>query len=402
MSHSDDVSPSAPAPDTGPTTHDQQALQGPLPLTSEPRPSPRRLFTHAPAPMLLVSPVGRIVDANLQAGQILGLTSEAVLGRPLARFVGPASYSTVTALLGAAFSQPGSQHADLVLTPPDGTPRTVRVHVTQAIQAPEEAEPTLWAHLVLTDVTDLTGSHLQALDPDETLRRQVRDHEARQARLESEVQGVVRATQAQVYLQVSRIQNLLRRHVKAGGLSHHLTLAQEALTGTFTLLASLDRYVQVRHLRLRHRQVDLNRVLREVQADLDLSGRAVEWTGGPLPTVYGDSRALRVILSAYVSNALKFTRTREVAKIRFVTEEYDHEVVIGVQDNGVGYSNRFKHNAFERFVRLHPAAVLGGAGGHLATVRQVCNLMGGRAWAEGEVDQGATFWFACPKPPTAA
>lgn len=397
MNPPDDVSAipaAAQAPQ--PTLRDLQVLRGRSETAEAQNSQTRRLFTHAPSPMLLVTPAGRITDANLQAGQLLGLSPERLTGRRLEKFLAAGSQSTLAALLRAAFSQPGPQRAELVLVIPDGDTRTVR---TDLIQDGGGDDTAPWCHLVLTDVTDLRDVNTHLLDQADQLQAQVQDLTGRQYRLEHEVQDVIRNTQAQLNVHLARLQNLLKRHIRQTGPSGDLTLAQEALSNTLGLLASLDGYAQARQLRLRPRHVDLNHVLKDVRTELkaELDGRNVEWSTVTLPTVYGDSRALRMILTAYVSNALKFTRTREVPHIRLLVEEHEGEYRIGVQDNGVGFSNRLKDKAFDLFGRLHPTGAYEGAGIDLAVVRQLCDLMGGRAWGEGKVDQGATFWFACPK-----
>lgn len=397
MNRPDDVSHTpVEAPDTQPTTQDLEVLQGQSETAEAISRQARRLFTHAPTPMLLVTKAGRIADANLRAGQLLGLSPERLTGRRLEKFVATGSQSTLAALLRGVFTQGGLQNAELVMVTPDGAIRTVR---GDAVHDPGDEGSPAWCHLSLTDITDLQAIHTQLLDQTDMLQAQLQHLTARQYRLEHEVQDVIRSTQAQLNLHLARLQNLLKRHVRDAGASSDLTLAQDALNRTLGLLASLDGYVQARQLRLRPRHVDLNQVLQDVRSDLKdaLDGRTVEWNTGPLPTVYGDSRALRMILTAYLSNALKFTRTREAARIRLLVEEHEGEYLIGVQDNGIGFNNRLKDKAFELFGRLHPTGAYEGAGIDLATVRQLCDLMGRRAWGDGKVDQGATFWFACPK-----
>lgn len=401
MSHADDVSSLSPSISTPETTaSDLAVLLGQLQAAEALQQQTRRLFTHAPSPMLLLTLAGRIVDANLKAEALIGWPLDRMIGRRLTAVLAPTSHSVLTTLLKAVFSQPGAHQAELVLTTPDGVVRTIIVDVERDLGAgDEDANP--WAHLVVTDVTGLKEAHAQLLDHVDDLQGQLQEQLARRHRLEAEVQGIIKATQAQLNLHLARVQNLLQRHVKAAGPADDLALAQDTVNRTLALLAALDRYVQARQLRLRPGSVDLNRVLREVRNDLhdELKGRAVDWSPTPLPTVHGDSRALRMILTAYVSNALKFTRTRDVAQIRFVVEEHEHEVLIGVQDNGVGFSNRVKDKAFDLFGRLHKTSAFEGAGVDLAMVKQLCELSGGRAWAEGKVDQGATFWFSCPRLP---
>lgn len=167
------------------------------------------------------------------------------------------------------------------------------------------------------------------------------------------------------------------------------------------LLDSLKQYMQARTIRARPQHVNLNRVIREVlkdTADLRLD-RDVQVSHMPLPSVVGDSRVLHIILHEYVANALKFTRVRSQARLHVLVKETDTEHWIGVEDNGVGFNMRQKEQVFDLFSRLHPSELYEGTGLGLAVVRSLCERFGGRAWAEGKVDQGATFWLAWPKTP---
>ena len=159
--------------------------------------------------------------------------------------------------------------------------------------------------------------------------------------------------------------------------------------------------MQVRFLRTRMRSVSLNQVLHEVLKDVQeqMAERDVRITNAVLPTVFGDSQVLQLILQEYLSNALKFSRTRPQTRVHVLVQEDDTEYRIGVEDNGIGFSMRQKEKAFELFGRLHPSRLYEGTGLGLTVVRRLCERFGGRAWGEGKVDQGATFWFSWPKTP---
>jgi PAS domain S-box-containing protein len=140
--------------------------------------------------------------------------------------------------------------------------------------------------------------------------------------------------------------------------------------------------------------VNLQSLQEEVRRDLepDLVGRTVVWTVGALPDVYGDRSMLRQVFVNLLSNAVKYTRDRPVAHIEIGSASTTGaETTIFVRDNGVGFEMQYVGKLFEVFQRLH-SDEFEGTGVGLANVRRIVERHGGRVWAEGEVDQGATFY----------
>ena len=110
-------------------------------------------------------------------------------------------------------------------------------------------------------------------------------------------------------------------------------------------------------------------------------------------TTAGDATLLRVALENLLANAWKFTRTRPHARITMGAYYDLGEEVFYIRDNGVGYDMTYADKLFAPFERLHREAEFEGIGVGLATVERIVRRHGGRIWAEGAVDQGATFYF---------
>lgn len=145
--------------------------------------------------------------------------------------------------------------------------------------------------------------------------------------------------------------------------------------------------------------VDLNFLIQDVIRELapETIHRLIDWQITPLPVVTGDRAMLRMVLVNLLSNAVKFTRLRERAEIEIGCQTGQaNEIIIFVRDNGVGFDMTYAGKLFGVFQRLHRADEFEGAGIGLANVRRIIHRHGGRTWAEGGIDCGATFYFSLP------
>jgi signal transduction histidine kinase len=143
-------------------------------------------------------------------------------------------------------------------------------------------------------------------------------------------------------------------------------------------------------------RVHLDELLQDTIRSLELAtkDREIDWQMVPLGWVIGDRSMLKQVLANLVGNAVKYSRTRDRAVIEIgVAGEEDGRAILFVRDNGAGFDMQYAHKLFGVFQRLHAAEEFEGTGIGLATVRRIVVRHGGRVWAEGAVNEGATFYF---------
>ena len=162
-----------------------------------------------------------------------------------------------------------------------------------------------------------------------------------------------------------------------------------------TLIDDLLKLARVTRSEMRTELVDLSKMAQEIVADLERSApeRRVEFAIAQGLEARGDTRLLRVVLENLIRNSWKYTAKQARPRIEFASVQENGERVFRVRDNGAGFDMQYADKLFGVFQRLHSAADFEGTGVGLATVRRIITRHGGRIWAEGVVDQGATFSF---------
>jgi light-regulated signal transduction histidine kinase (bacteriophytochrome) len=142
--------------------------------------------------------------------------------------------------------------------------------------------------------------------------------------------------------------------------------------------------------------VQLDALVRQVLRALepDTRARNILWQIPALPVVQADPAMLKLVLTNLLGNAVKFTRSRAPARIELgCAGREGAQVILFVRDNGVGFDPRYASKLFGVFQRLHRADEFEGTGIGLANVQRIIARHGGRTWAEGQLDAGATFFF---------
>jgi signal transduction histidine kinase len=181
--------------------------------------------------------------------------------------------------------------------------------------------------------------------------------------------------------------------------SRYLRLISESAVKMGELIDALLVFSRMGRAEMMRTTVDLNAIVRAAQQEAIQAdpSRRVEWAIQALPSVTGDPRMLQLVFANLLSNAFKYSRTRELARIEVGCQQNGpDQAVIFVRDNGVGFDMTYATRLFGVFQRLHRTEDFEGTGIGLANVQRIVARHGGRVWADSEPDKGATFYVALP------
>jgi signal transduction histidine kinase len=163
------------------------------------------------------------------------------------------------------------------------------------------------------------------------------------------------------------------------------------------LIDELLEFSRIGRAALRTTNVDLGAIARDSWNNLIMErrGRDIQFDVGALPTVHADPTLIGAVVTNLISNAVKYTAPRPRAVIEITAKRAGDEVLVDVCDNGVGFDMKYADKLFGVFQRLH-GDEFPGSGIGLATVKRIVERHGGRIWADGKLDVGATFHFVLP------
>jgi len=179
---------------------------------------------------------------------------------------------------------------------------------------------------------------------------------------------------------------------------NYLQRVRSAATRMGELIDDMLQLSRVTRAEMHHETVDLSALAESVVADLRRvePRRQVEVAVPPGLEAEGDPKLLRIALVNLLANAWKFTGRQPSARIEFGEIINGTERAFYVRDNGVGFDMAYASKLFGAFQRLHAMSEFPGTGIGLATVQRIVHRHGGRVWAEGAVNGGATFYFSLP------
>jgi len=343
----------------------------------------------------------RIISAP-ESDALLGLEAGEFDGSEKALFdmIHPEDRQTVRQAISRAIKIQGDYETEFRILPRDRATRWVLSRGSAYLDSRREPNRLVG---VAIDITALKQAQEEVLRLNVELERRVADRTAQLEAISKELEAFSYSVSHDLRAPLRSIrgfsQVLLDRYASkldARG-AEFLRRAAESSQSMDTLIDDLLQLSKISRAELRPQPVDLSALAETVAAELGQAEpkRAVKFVIAPGLQASGEERLLRIVLENLLRNAWKFTVNQPRALIEF-GHSSGPPAAFFVRDNGAGFDMKYADRLFNAFQRLHSANEFPGRGIGLATVQRILNRHGGRAWAEGALQQGATFYFTLP------
>jgi PAS domain S-box-containing protein len=368
-------------------------------LTSEER---YRSLVELSPDALFVQTEDKVVFINSAGVKLFGASNPSeLIDKPVSQFFPPAHWKQVRKRL-IRMSEEGRPlpFMEQRMVRLDGSLVSVELAA-----APLMFEGKSAAQVIAHDVTERRRAEEEIRRLNVELERRVKDRTAELEEANKELEAFSYSVSHDLRAPLRHIEGFVEILFSTTGESldkrsvEHLRTIADAAKKMGSLIDDLLTFSRTARAELHKTRISLQDLVNSLVRDArrDIGDRKVEWNIAASLEVEADPALLRQVIVNLISNALKYTRTRPVARISITSQETESEYIIQVKDNGVGFDPRYAHKLFGVFQRLHRAADFEGTGVGLANVRRIIVRHGGRCWAEGELDQGATFFFTLPK-----
>jgi PAS domain S-box-containing protein len=360
----------------------------------------RQIVSTANDAFIAINEAGTITDWNPQAVALFGWTEEEAIGQPLHATIIPPSYREAHLRGLTQFLATGKGPVINRTLELNALDRSEREFPVELSIWPMRKEGRITFNAFVRDISVRKEAEQQIAKLNAELGQRVSELEARNRELEAFSYSVSHDVRAPLR-HIAGFSQLLLEECKeliSPDGREYLQEIQHSTRRLQQLVEDLLRFSRLGAQGMKLQMTNLNEVVEEVVSSVgrDLGGRKVTFEVAPLPIAECDRALIKQVFMNLISNAVKFTATRDQAVIK--VGEYDEagQSIFFVRDNGVGFDMKNAQRLFEPFHRLHSQEQFEGTGVGLATVQRIILKHHGRVWAESQSDHGASFFFSLP------
>jgi PAS domain S-box-containing protein len=384
------------------------------------------LYEFAPVGYLTLTGTGQISETNLAGAMMLGLERNKLLQQRFDHFVSAEDRDRWHLMFIRAMKNEGKMGIELALQRGDGS--TLHSHL-DCLHTDNGASREI--HMTLTDISAM-DLNKQLLSAQDDLGKQLvllQQNEAELRKSEKEIKALNRELEQRVAVRTAdlvaankeleefsySVSHDLRTPLRAiDGFSHILlegyadklddegkrllNVVGNNATRMGQLIDDILQFIHTSQLEIHLSDVDMEIMARGVMEELQSSfaDTKLQFEIEHIPPAMGDSTMLRKVFVYLLSNAVKFSRTNAAPRVKVGGSLEGDETVYYVKDNGVGFDMQYSDKLFGVFQHLHCITEFEGTGIGLAIVKRIVTRHGGRVWAEGKLNEGATFYFTLP------
>jgi PAS domain S-box-containing protein len=354
----------------------------------------RALIANAQDMICALGAEGNFVKVNPASLKILGYAPDELVGRQLVEMVAPEEADNLREVIESLITVQSVNEFESCCVHKDGS----KVNLLWSTSWVEE-ENLLFC--VARDITE----RKRAEERNKELHARLEQHSAQLQEANKELESFSYSVSHDLRAPLRHIDGFVSLLEKKSAASlndegrRYVRVISESAKQMGHLIDDLLAFSRMGRAEMRKTIVNMQKLVEDVRRDLhqEVGERQITWEIENLPEVQADPAMIRLVLTNLLSNAIKYTRPCKDAVIEIGNRNDGvNMTVFFVRDNGVGFDMRYLDKLFGVFQRLHRPDEFEGTGIGLANVRRIIIRHGGSTWAEGKIDQGATFFFSLP------
>lgn len=344
---------------------------------------------------------GVITSWNKGAEKMYGYSASEMIGQSMALLILPQHLDELSNILQTIRDAQHVDHFETTRRRKDGS----LISVSLSISPISDASGTIiGAATVARDITERVRAQQALQQYREHLEELVQERTAQLESANKELEGFAYSVSHDLRVPLRAIdgfsQQVLKRY--ADKLDdegrRYLNVVRDNTKKMSQLIDDILAFSRMGRLGMSCADIDMQAMAHAVFEELspNLAGRELSINIQALPLCHGDPSMLHQVWVNLLGNAIKFSRNKTPAQIEVQGHIEGAEAIYSIQDNGAGFDMQYADKLFGVFQRLHGVAEFEGTGIGLAIVKRIITRHGGRVWAQGTVDAGATFYFSLP------